>query len=129
MQRVYDFLKEAKTYYLCTVDNGIPRVRPFGTVDLYDGKIYIQTGKVKDCSKQMAANPNIAICAMGPGGWIRINAEAVNDDSREAKVHMLEAYPNLKKMYDPDDDNTQVLYLKNARAELNKGQDKIIIEF
>ena len=77
----------------------------------------------------MAANPNIAICAMGPGGWIRINAEAVNDDSREAKVHMLEAYPHLKKMYDPDDDNTQVLYLKNARAELNKGQDKIIIEF
>ena len=129
MQRVYDFLKEAKTYYLCTIDGDVPRVRPFGTIDLYDVKLYIQPGKVKDVSKQMAKNPNVAICAMGPGGWIRINAEAVNDDSREAKAHMLEAYPNLKKMYDPDDDNTQVLYLKNATAELNKGQEKIIIKF
>lgn len=129
MERVYNFLKEAKTYYLATMNGENIDIRPFGTIDLFEGKLYIQTGKVKNVSKEMAANPHIAICAMGPGGWIRISAEAVNDDSREAKAHMLDEHPNLKKMYDPDDDNTQVLYLKNARAEINKGQEKIVIEF
>lgn len=116
MQKVYDFLKKCGTYYLATVEGGQPRVRPFGTIDQFEGKLYIQTGKKKPCSRQMAANPNIELCAFDGGTWVRIEALAVNDDRREAKAHMLDAYPDLKGMYSPDDDNMQVLYLKKATA-------------
>lgn len=116
MQEVYDFLKKAGTYYLATVEGDQPRVRPFGTVNIFEGKLYIQTGKVKPCSKQMLANPKIEICAFTGGEWIRIAAKAIEDDRVEAKESMLEAYPNLKAMYSATDDNTQVLYLKDAVA-------------
>lgn len=119
MERVYNFLKDAGTYYLATVEGDQPRVRPFGTVNIFDGKLYIQTGKIKSVSKQLAQNPKAEICAFKGGKWIRIAGELVEDDRREAKVSMLEAYPNLKKMYSPDDGNTQVLYFKNAVATIS----------
>ena len=116
MKKVYDFLKKCRVYYLATTEGDQPRVRPFGTVDLFEDKIYIQTGKSKDVSKQIAANPKIEICAFDGNKWLRIAAEAVNDDRVEAKAHMLDNYPDLKNMYDAEDDNTQVFYLKNATA-------------
>ena len=115
MQEVYDFLKKCGTYYLATVEGDQPRVRPFGTVNIFDGKLYIQTGKVKPCFKQ-ASGHKVEICAFGGGQWVRIAATAVNDDRLEAKVSMLDAYPNLRDRYDPADDNTAVLYLDNAVA-------------
>ncbi|MBR2578000.1 MAG: pyridoxamine 5'-phosphate oxidase family protein [Erysipelotrichaceae bacterium] len=116
MERVYSFLEEAKEYYLATVEGDQPRVRPFGTVLLYDGRIYIQTGKVKNVSKQLAANPKAEICAYKDGKWLRIACELVNDENRDVKVAMLEKMPSLKGMYDPDDGNMQMLYIKDATA-------------
>ena len=116
MERTLKFLKEAGTYYLATVDGNQPRVRPFGTINEFEGKLYIQTGKKKDVSKQLHANPKAEICAFMNGEWIRVACELVADDRREAKVSMLEAYPNLQGMYSADDDNTEVLYMKNATA-------------
>ena len=116
MEEVYQFLKEAGTYYLATVEGDQPRVRPFGTVNIFDGKLYIQTGKVKPVSKQMMANPKVEICAFHKGQWVRIQALAIEDDRVEAKKSMLDAYPNLRGRYDENDDNTQVLYLKDAVA-------------
>ena len=116
MQEVCEFLKAAGTYYLATDEGGQPHVRPFGTVNIFDGKLYIQTGKVKDVSRQMHANPRIEICAMHGGRWLRIEASAALDDRREARVSMLEAYPSLQAMYSPDDGNTEVWYLRNATA-------------
>ena len=124
MQEVYDFLKKAGTYYLATVEGDQPRVRPFGTIDMYDGKLYIQTGKVKDVSKQMAANPKIEICAFIEGVWVRIAATAVNDENIEAKAHMLDEYPMLKERYSADDDNTQILWLKDAVATFSSFSDE-----
>ena len=118
MQEVYDFLKKCGAYYLATVDGDQPRVRPFGTVNIYDGKLYIQTGKSKDVSKQMVANPKIEICAMDGDKWIRIQALAIEDDRVDAKQSMLDAFPNLKNMYSATDANTQVLYLKDATATI-----------
>ncbi len=116
IDKVYYFLEDAKTYFLATVDGSKPRVRPFGTILLYDGKLYIQTGKSKDVSKQIAANPFVEICTFMNGTWLRISAELVNDDSRDVKAAMLDKMPELKAMYSADDDNTQVLYLKDATA-------------
>ena len=116
MNEVLEFLKSAGTYYLATVDGDQPRVRPFGTADLFEGKLYIQTGKVKDVSKQLAANPKAEICAFKDGVWLRVSGELVNDDRVEAKAHMLDNYPELKAMYSAGDDNTQVLYFKDATA-------------
>lgn len=116
MQEVYKFLKEAQTYYLATMDGDQPRVRPFGTIDIFEDKLYIQTGKSKDVSKQIQKNPKVELCAFKDGQWLRVAGELVRDDRREPKVHMLEAFPDLKAMYSPDDDNTEVLYFKNAVA-------------
>ena len=116
IEKVCAFLLDAGTYYLATVDGDQPRVRPFGTALLYDGKLYIQTGKVKDVSKQLAANPKAEICAFKDGKWLRVAGELVNDDNRDVKVAMLEAMPSLGGMYSPDDGNMQMLYFKNATA-------------
>lgn len=116
MERTLKFLKEAGTYYLATVDGDQPRVRPFGTINEFEGKLYIQTGKKKDVSKQLHANPKSEICAFMNGEWIRVACELIADDRREPKVSMLDAYPNLKGMYSADDDNTEVFYMQNATA-------------
>ena len=116
MKRVYNFLKKAEVYYLATVEGDQPRVRPFGTINEFEGKLYIQTGKVKPTSHQLAANPKAEICAFTEGAWIRIACELIEDDRFEAKKSMLDAYPNLRGMYDENDGNTQVFYMKNATA-------------
>ena len=114
MQRVADFLKEAETYYLASVDGDQPRVRPFGTINIFEGKLYIQTGKVKDVSKQIHANPKVELCAFKDGRWLRLSGKLVEDDRIEAKQSMLDAYPSLQGMYKADDGNTEVFYFEDA---------------
>lgn len=116
MKTVYDFLKKCQVYYLATVDGDQARVRPFGTIDMFEDRLYIQTGKVKDVSKQMQADPKVELCAFDGEKWLRVAATVVRDDRIEPKKHMLENYPDLRAMYDPEDDNTEVLYLKDATA-------------
>ena len=99
-----------------SADGDQPRVRPFGTASVFEGKLYIQTGKVKDVSKQLAANPKFEICAFKDGTWLRVSGKLVNDDRIEAKADMLEKHPNLKAMYSAEDDNTQVLYIEDGTA-------------
>lgn len=118
MKQVYEFLKKAEVYYLATMDGDQPRVRPFGTIDFFEDKLYIQTGKVKPVANQMKANPKVEISAMAEGKWIRIEAVAVLDERIEAQAHMLDNYPNLKAMYQPGDGNTEVYYLKDATAQI-----------
>lgn len=116
MQEVYEFLKQCGTYFLATVDRDQPRVRPFGTIDLFEGKLYIQTGKIKEVSKQIQANPKVEICAFAEGKWLRVAGKLIRDDRVEAKKHMLDSYPSLQAMYSAEDDNTEVLYLEDAVA-------------
>ena len=116
MERVCKFLKDAGTYYLATVEGDQPRVRPFGTAHIFEGRLYIQTGRAKAVSKQLMANPKAEICAFRGGSWVRITGELVEDDRVEARKSMLDAYPSLRKMYDENDGNTQVFYFKNATA-------------
>lgn len=116
MQEVYDFLKKCETYYLATVEGDQPRVRPFGTIDLFEGKLYIQTGKSKSVSKQLQINNKAEICAFADGKWLRVSGKLIRDDRIEAKKHMLDGYPNLKAMYSAEDDNTEVLYFEDATA-------------
>ena len=130
MEEVYEFLKKCGAYYLATVDGDQPRVRPFGTVLIFEGKLYIQTGKSKDVSKQMLANPKIEICAFSGDKWVRVEALAIEDDRIEPKQKMLDAYPQLKNMYSADDPNTQVLYLKNATATfMTFGGEPEVVKF
>lgn len=118
MEEVKEFIKNCGAYFLATVDGDQPRVRPFGTVDIFEGKLYIQTGKCKNVSKQIQSNGKVEICAMDKSGakWVRLSGTLVRDDRREPKVHMLENYPELKSMYSPDDGNTEVLFFKDAEA-------------
>ena len=118
MNTVNDFLKQAGTYYLATVEGDQPRVRPFGTVNIFEGKLYIQTGKKKAVAKQIAANPKVEISAFKDGKWIRVAGELVEDDRVEAQKSMLDAYPELGGMYQPGDGNTVVYYFKNAVATI-----------
>ena len=124
MEEVYEFLKKCDTYYLATTDGDQPRVRPFGTVDLFQNRLYFQTGRSKSVAKQMMANPKIEICGMTDGKWIRVEALAIEDDNREERQHMLDAYPSLKASYSADDGNTTVFYLKNVTATISSFTDK-----
>jgi uncharacterized pyridoxamine 5'-phosphate oxidase family protein len=131
LKEVYDFLKGCGNYYLATMEGDQPRVRPFSSLAIFEGKLYFQTGKIKDVSKQMAANPKIEICAFdGKGTWVRVQAIAVDDPRREVKQLLLDAQPGLEKIYSADDDNTQVLYLKDAVARFHSfggtGEPKIV---
>lgn len=116
MEQVVNFLKEAETYYLATVEGDQPRVRPFGTAHVFEGKLYIQTGKIKDVSKQLHQNPKAEICAFKNGEWLRVSGKLIEDDRNEARQSMLDAYPSLQKMYKADDGNTEVFYFENATA-------------
>ena len=116
MKEAYEFLKKCGTFYIATTEGDQPRVRPFGVVNIFEDKLYIQTGKSKNVSKQMQINPKVEICAFMDGKWLRLSGEVVRDDRYEAKASMLDANPVLKSMYSADDDNTEVLYFKNATA-------------
>ena len=119
LEKTVDFLKKAGTYYLATEEGDQPRVRPFGTAHIFEGRLYIQTGKVKEVSKQLLANPKAEICAFMQGEWIRVSGELVEDDRREARQSMLDAYPSLTLDRVLDDGNTQVFYFKNATAVIS----------
>lgn len=123
MQKVCVFLKEAVTYYLATVEGDQPRVRPFGTAHIFDGKLYIQTGKAKPVAQQLMANPKAEICAFKDGVWLRVSCELIEDDRFEARKSMLDAYPELRAMYDENDGNTMVLYMKDATATFSSFTD------
>lgn len=130
MQEVYEFLKKCGTFYLATEEGNQPRVRPFGVVNIYEGKLYIQTGKVKNVSKQIQINPNVEICAFADGKWIRLEGKLVRDDRIEAKASMLDANPILKNMYAADDDNTEVLYFEKAKATFYSfTEEPSVVEF
>lgn len=130
MQRVYDFLKEAGTYYIATTEGDQPRIRPFGTVDIYNGKLGIQTGKKKAFFKQIEKNPKVEICAMRGGEWIRVAGELYADDSIEACEHMLKNYEELRSLYTPGDGNCVVLYFKSGTAIISSfTAAPIVIEF
>lgn len=116
MNEVWEFLKGCGTYFLATVDGDQPRVRPFGTAEIFEGKLYIQTGKSKDVYKQLMNDPKCEICAYKDGRWLRVSGRLVPDDRVEAKKDMLDKNPQLRGMYDENDDNTIVLYLEDAVA-------------
>ncbi|MBR4748555.1 MAG: pyridoxamine 5'-phosphate oxidase family protein [Abditibacteriota bacterium] len=116
MQEVYEFLKKCGTYYLATMDGDSPRVRPFGTVAIFEGRLYIQTGKSKPVSRQIQQNPRVELCAFDGDTWLRLSGELVRDDRLEAKKYMLDCYPSLKAIYKAEDDNTEVLYFTRATA-------------
>ena len=119
MQRVRDFLHQTGHYFLATVDGDQPQVRPFGTAEIIEGKLYIQTGHIKNVAHQIAANPKIAICAFNGSEWLRITATLVEDSRVEIKKAMLDANPALRSMYNENDDNTAVFFLKDAKATIS----------
>ena len=118
MNEILNFIKDCGVYYLATVDGAKPKVRPFGTAEIFEDKLYIQTGKAKDVYKQIIANPNVEICTFKDGKWIRIAGTLVPDDRIEAKKDMLDKNPSLRGMYSEEDDNTIVLYFKDATATI-----------
>ena len=130
IEKVTRFLKDAGTYYLATVEGDQPRVRPFGTAHIFEGKLYIQTGKKKEVSKQLKANPKAEICAFKGGKWIRVAGELIEDDRIEARISMLDAYPSLKKMYAADDGYTTVFFFQNAEAVITSySQEPEVMHF
>lgn len=130
MKEVQEFLKSCGVYFLATMDNDQPRVRPFGTAEIFENHLYIETGKKKDVFKQIEKNNKVEICAFKDSKWIRVSGELVVDDRVEAKKDMLDKNPSLRAMYDENDDNTVVLYFKSAKAIISSfTEEPKIIEF
>ena len=130
MEEVQRFIKDAGVYYLATIEDNKPKVRPFGTIEIFEGKLYIQTGKNKKVYKQILDNPNVELCTFKDGRWIRLSGELVSDDRVEAKKDMLDKNPNLRGMYNEDDDNTIVLYFESAKVVFSSfTEPPVTIEF
>ena len=130
MKEVQAFLKECGVYYLATIDVEVPHVRPFGTAEIFEDHLYIQTGKKKDVYKQIQKNNNVELCAFKDGKWIRVAGKLVLDDRVEAKKDMLDKNPNLRGMYNELDDNTAVLYFESGKAIISSfGEEDKIINF
>ena len=130
MKEVQEFLKECGVYYLATIDGDKPKVRPFGTAEIFENHLYIQTGKKKDVFKQIEKNPYVEICAFKDGRWIRVEGKLIVDDRVEAKKDMLDKNPNLRGMYDENDGNTSVLYFESGKAVISSFTEAPIeIEF
>lgn len=123
---VYEFLKKCGTYYLATSDKDQPRVRPFGTIDLFEGKLYIQSGKKKDVAGQIAKNPKVELCSFADGKWLRLSGKLKEDDRTEARKHMLDSYPELRQMYSENDGNTIVWFFETGEAVLSSFGEKEI---
>ncbi len=119
MEEVQSFLKECGVYYIATVEGDQPRVRPFGTAEIFEGHLYIQTGKSKNVSKQIQINPKVELCGFKDGKWIRITGKLIRDDRIEAKKNMLDKNPDLRRMYDENDSNTEVLYFESGIATIS----------
>ena len=130
MEEVQKFLKECGVYYLATVEDNEPKVRPFGTAEIFEGHLYIQTGKKKDVFKQIEKNNTVEICGFKDGKWIRLSGKLVLDDRLEAKKDMLDKNPNLRRMYDENDGNTAVLYFEHGKAVISSfTEEPKVIEF
>ena len=130
MKEIQEFLKECGVYYLATIDGNKPRVRPFGTAEIFEDRLYIQTGKKKDVFKQIEKNNNVELCAFKDDKWIRLSGKLIIDDRVSAKKDMLDKNPNLRSMYDENDDNTIVLYFESGKAIISSfGDDDKIINF
>jgi uncharacterized pyridoxamine 5'-phosphate oxidase family protein len=120
MKKALEFLQESGTFYLATNEDDQPRVRPFGAVFEYEGKLYIVTNNKKECFKQMIKNPKVEISSMNKKGqWIRVTGEVANDDRREVKEAAFEACQFLKTMYSIDDGIFAVLYFTKGTAVIS----------
>ena len=130
MKETYEFLKKCGVFYIATIDGDKPRVRPFGAINIFNDKLYLQTGKIKDVSKQIHLNNNVEVSGFSDGKWIRIEGKLISDDNIDAKVSMLDNNPELKSMYKADDDNTEVLYFTNAKATIYSfTEEPVVYEF
>ncbi|HEG8293820.1 TPA: pyridoxamine 5'-phosphate oxidase family protein, partial [Campylobacter jejuni] len=93
VEKISEFLTQAKVFTFLTVDNGQPKGRPFG-FHLVDGdRIYFGTGTFKNCFKQLSADPHVEVMAVNGDKFMRYDglAKIVKDDALLAKVH--EAMP------------------------------------
>ena len=118
-QKIYELMNSNLGFYLATMDGDQPRVRGMMLFKADKDGIIFHTASTKDVYKQLQKNPKAELCAFKDGAWIRIACELVEDDRVEARKSMLDAYPNLRRMYDENDGNTQVFYMKNATATIS----------
>jgi len=128
LTKIYDFLHEAKRFFVATVDKDKPRVRPFGSYMIYDGKLYFSTADTKPFWRQIIENPNIEICACdGEGGWLRIEAKANPDRRKVVKEAMLRQNPRLQQIYEAHGKHVALFYITNATAAFEnlKGEKEV----
>lgn len=127
MEEILKYLKECGTFYIATTEGDQARVRPFGAVTEYEGRLYIVTNNKKKVYNQMLANPKIEICGMKNETWLRLEAKAIEEDNKAVREKMLAEYPSLSKIYAVDDGLMAVLYLKEATATIYSFTDKPVI--
>ncbi len=129
-EEIMTYLKDCGAFYLATVNQDQPRVRPFGAVEVINGKLYLVTGKAKNVFKQLVANPKFEICGLKKSGseWIRISVKLMNDEDTKVKQEMLDKNPGLKNRYSATDNNMAVLYIEDGTATLNSfsGETKTV---
>lgn len=119
VKKVYDFLESAKTFYLATVEGDQARVRPYGAMLFFEGKIYIMAFGKTNATRQIAENPKAEICAF-KGMTLRIACTLVEDNRPEVGRALVEKMPVLKDALGENGENGVMYYLKDATASFFK---------
>ena len=124
INKVFEFLQSAGTFYLATVEGDQPRVRPYGAMMLYEDKIYIMAFGLTNATRQIAANPKAEICAF-KGMTLRIECKLVEDNRPETQKALIEKMPVLKPALGENGENGIMYYLADATATFFKMMEPI----
>ena len=118
--------KIGHVFYFATVEDGAPRVRPFGFTMVFEDKLYFGCGTHKAAYEQMLKNPQVEICAFQNGSFVRVRGKAVMDDRPEVQTAMYEAGPFLKETYNEETGHYHMcFYLEDMSAMEFKGPEAI----
>ncbi len=113
-------------FYFATVEDGQPRVRPFGFSMVFEGRLYLGCGTHKAAYSQMLKDPHVELCAFRDGSFIRVRGRAVMDDRDEVQAAMYEAGPFLKETYNDRTGYHHIcFYLEDLSAMEFKGPQAI----
>ena len=117
MNRVVEELKKVKIFYIATVEDDQPRVRPFSSIAEFESNAYICTGKHKEIYSQISKNPKIELSGMYDGGtWLRVSATLELDERIEAQEAVLNDPTGPSQLYKPNDGRFVVYKLTNVKA-------------
>lgn len=118
MKEVTKLLTENPMGFLATVENGEPRVRPWGFMFEENGKFYFCTNNTKDVYRQLQASPSIEFSSVsGTFVWVRLRGKVTFTEDIRIKEKILASNDLVKSIYQSADNPIfKAFYIEHGLA-------------